>query len=340
MADDQVKGFAESLLAPMFAGYLVAVNEVAQSKSHAKLLFMAREGHYLKRYWDAAYGTAIPNEYFYGNRILINRAVNVHDAGLWGRILGSSYKNSIGQFLQARLGVPADYASMFLRELDIEDKYIELPRDILAMSSLIKNLMSHDELKSNFQETKKHYSVYVENALTDKDPIVCDIGFSGTFSKGLLEIVNKPITTVYFQHLIAPNDLVNQDKRLAFVSALAPTSSWMLNPKIANIGIFLETILRAPEKMVIDIDQNLKPKFSKTDDVSAEHLKAIEHLHEFAIPVASELINSGLSPQDLINLAGEAIEFLNIGTLQIPVSLKGVLKLHDEYSGFGAHTVT
>jgi predicted HAD superfamily hydrolase len=339
MADDQVRGFAESLLAPIFAGYLVAVNEVAQSKSHAKLLFMAREGYYLKRYWDAAYGTAIPNEYFYGNRILINRAVNVHDDGLRGRILGSSYKNSIGQFLQARLGVTAERASLALQELNIEDKYIELPRDVLAMAKLLKSLMSQNELRSSFQDTKKHYSMYVENVLTDKDPIVCDLGFSGTFSKGLLEIVNKPITTVYFQHLIDPNDLVNHDKRLAFVSALAPTSSWNLNPQIAYMGIFLETILRAPEKMVIDIDQNLKPKFSKTEDVSSEHLKAIEQLHEHAIPVACELIKSGLHPHDLINLGVEAIDFLSVGSLQAPDSLKGVLKLHDDYSGFGAHSV-
>lgn len=340
MSDDQVRSFAESLMAPIFAGYLVKVNEVAQDKSDSKLLFMAREGYYLKQYWDAAYGSAIPNAYFYGNRILINRAVNVHDSSLWGRILGASYKNSVSQLLQARLGVTAGQASLVLHELKIEDRYVELPRDMLFMASLIKNLMSHNGLQSSFLETKKNYSMYVANALIDSEPIVCDLGFSGTFSKGLLEIINKPITTVYFQHLINSSDLVNQDKRLDFVSALAPTSSWELNPKIANLGIFLETMLRAPEKMVIDIDQSMKPKFSKTEDVSSEHLKAIKQIHDFAIPVVCELIDSGLSPQDLIKLAVEAVDFLSASSLQIPDSLKSVLKLHDDYSGFGTHSVT
>ena len=68
-------------------------------------------------------------------------------------------------------------------------------------------------------------------------------------------------------------------------------------------------------------------------DVSFQHLKAIDELHNLAAPSVEKLLRSSLKPNELVQLGSEALDILFLRVPLIPEHLLTNLKLSDDYSG-------
>jgi hypothetical protein len=329
-----VYGFADSVIAPIVAGYLARVQEVAQESERAKVFFLAREGWYLKKYWDSWNRNFANSEYLYCNRIIVNRAINIHSENTISNISSGFYTGELGEFLNARLSLDSVSCQYILEKLVLSPRItINLPEDRQFINGLIRSIYLDHTQNQQFVVSRANYLQYLQTTIAESEAIFCDVGFSGSASKAISGLINNRITNVFFQHYAEPKDLVSIPNNLQFVSTFARSASDEMESAIFKLSILFESIFRAPENLAVDIGSNGNVRFRNESDVTPQHLKAIDELHNLAAPSVAKLLGSNLQPYELVQLGSEAIDILFLRVPLIPEKLLTNLYLADDYCG-------
>ena len=334
MRHPDVCGFADSVIAPIVAGYLARVQEVVNGSDSAKVFFLAREGWYLKKYWDSWNRNFANSEYLYCNRVLLNRAINIHSDKKISNISDGLYKGELGKFLHSRLDLDSVNCHYILEKRALSPRIrINLPEDRQFINELIQSIYFDRTQNQQFVLSRTNYLQYLQTTIAESEAIFCDVGFSGSASKAISGSINNRITSVFFQHYAGPNDLISIPDNLQFVSTFNPSSSDETESVIFKLAIFLESIFRAPENLAVDFGPNGNVRFRNESDVTLLHLKAIDELHNLAAPSVEKLLGSSLKPNELVQLGSEALDILFLRVPLIPEHLITNLELADDYCG-------
>jgi hypothetical protein len=334
MKTHDLNGFSDSVVAPIVAGYLARVHETAQESNNSRIFFVAREGWFFKKHWDSCVTSRTKSEYLYCNRVIINRAINIHSAHTVPCISQLNFKGDLGEFLFGRMDLDAvAYKNVFQRLALNPRTRITLPEDAALINVVLRSVFRDHKIRRQLLSSRANYIEYLQTKFDDCEVIFCDLGFSGSASKAISSTVKNRITNVSFQHILEPNDLIGIPDGMKSVSVFAPATSIEAEPLIGELSILLESLFRAPENLAVGIGLSGNTIFRSKSDTSPQHLSVIHEMHELAAPSVQRLLKSNLNPDELVQLGREALDILYLRMPLIPRHLSSNLGFDDDYVG-------
>lgn len=326
--------FADSVVAPIVAGYLARVQEVAQESSNSRIFFVDREGWFFKKYWDSCVPGRRESEYLYCNRVIINRALNIHSSNTVPCISELNFEGDLGEFLFARLDLDALTYENFFQRLAVSPRTrITLPEDAALVDVVLRSVYRDHKIRQQLLFSRATYIQYLQAKFADSEVIFCDLGFSGSASKAISGMIKNKSTNVVFQHILEPNDLEGIPDGTKFVSVFAPATLIQSEPLIEKLSTLLESLFRGPENLAVGIGLSGNIRFRSKSDTSPQHLDVINEMHTYANPSVERLLRSRLSPEELVQLGREALDILYLRMPLIPADLDSNLGFDDDYTG-------
>lgn len=165
---------------------------IQSTKKTEKLLFLAREGKLLQKYYrlfckNAGVAEA-ENEYFYGSRRAVGMASLFNDADALSMLLNSTggYSGRIDRLFYARFGYKIS-----------ETDAIELPKDRARVETVFSKYAK--EIFSAAAKEREAYLAYTDRVFEDesKEYTVVDLGYAGTMQYFLSRLLNRKIGGKY-----------------------------------------------------------------------------------------------------------------------------------------------
>lgn len=192
--------YGSAILSPIFVYYFSWLLKHLQANPNQHLLFVARDGYYLKKMYDYLLDKChfenlktIKYDYFLTSRraASIATAKNIDDLF---EILNTQYEGTLQDFFKYRFGV----------SIDLANRDIQLPRDLDIVKDVItkKTKLFLDSAK----EERKCYLEYINSI--EKNPkdnylTFIDLGYSGTTQYYISKLLGKKTNGYYF--LTSPN---------------------------------------------------------------------------------------------------------------------------------------
>ncbi len=335
-----LQSFADSVVAPVVAGYLARVQEVARESNDSRVFFLGTEGRVLERYWDLCITDGTKGEYLYCNPVIVNRAINIHEENRILQISNPNFAGELQEFLRERLDLDAVNYQHLIRQMSLSLRTrISVPRDAAFVNKLLRSLYQDRKISQQFNVSRENYSQYLKSKFFESEVIFCQLGFSGSASKPISSIVKNRITSVFFQHFIDPSEISEVRDGMKFVSTFAPAISMESESHLEKLPILLEAIFRAPERLDEGIGLTRNILFRSRDDISSHHLAVLDEIHTLAVPSVQQLLRSALIPDELVQLGTEALDILYLRMPLIPEQLLTHLSLSDENSEYENHKV-
>lgn len=186
-------------LAPIlfYIANAIANNKNIQ-KNYSELLFASRDGYLPKIAYDifTRYKESIPSKYIYaGRRAYFSSQTDSFVEYVKQLKVDSAVSYTIKNILDCYIA-DETVVNDVMNRLSDEDRKIDFCQQPQKIIRLIEK--HADILERYFQQHRKESLNYYNSVKTDKDrEIVFDCGYSGSISKSLNRLMNKPIDKVY-----------------------------------------------------------------------------------------------------------------------------------------------
>jgi hypothetical protein len=251
--------YGKATLGPLFLYfYIWLINNFKSLEHEPTILFVSREGYYLKKIYDDFVKhlkdekvSKFKDVYFLTSRraTSVSSIENIDDIE---ELLDVKYNGTISNLFQNRFGVSLS---------NISDEVIELPKDKERVLNIAK-----ENLKKVLEEAKKerkNYLKYIEKTIPnfkETNPFIIDLGYSGSAQYYLSKFTDKKIAAKYFSVSNNVKSLKINCEVDACFSDSVPDKDY-LNNEIFNSSLMLECFLTAPGGQLIKFDENGDPIF-------------------------------------------------------------------------------
>lgn len=182
-----LKTFAYAFHSPVIAKFIRYISQ--NTKKNDILLFLSREGYYLKKLYEYYNQNKHNNELIY---FLTSRKStilpSINDENDFESILNNEYNGNIKQYFEKNLEI--DYKE--------EDFEITLPNDKEKVLESMKKYKK--EILKNSAIQRENYLKYINETIPDiknKSITLIDLGYSGTIQYNLSKILNKNLKGLY-----------------------------------------------------------------------------------------------------------------------------------------------
>lgn len=230
--------FGYSAMGPLINEFVVWIYE--SSKAYDRLWFLSREGWLLKKAYDlycAKGNRENKSKYFLTSRRAASFAAIEFEEDI-AEILKQYYRGGIKNLLLSRLGL----------ELDADDFYVEMPKDI-------KRVMEYVDVNSVISAAKLCRQGYLKYIGDHNENIaVVDVGYMGTIQYYLCKMLHKNIDGLYLSSHYK-NKLINTN---ALCRSLYPVINMgdEMNNKVFKNQLFIEAALKAPFGQLLGFNES------------------------------------------------------------------------------------
>lgn len=253
-----------SAFGPLFTTFIQWLYK--NTNNNQQLWFLAREGYLLQKMYNCYYvGEGKRNKaqvYFLASRRAVTVAGirNIEDLK---DTLSKQYIGYLDAFLYARLGI------VLFNEM--ENIEVRIPEDLDKVMELLRP--HYQQILKKCEAERKNYLSYVreiKEKYPKKQPIVIDVGYSGTIQYYLSKLMEERIDGYYLCTL-----LTKPDKIGCLCNALykLDNDEKFYASKVNKDQLFLEALLKAPYGQLCYMVENegrIEPILKQDDFVSEE----------------------------------------------------------------------
>lgn len=250
-ADAEQIGY--SVFAPLIFGFTHWLWKSAVEDKVEKLLFFARDGYFLKGYFQRIQeygkcGEDIEAEYFMISRRLAGVA-SIHDKETFLEVAKLPYKGTFPEYMEKRWNV---HVSL---EDEWSDTYINTA---IHFEELFSHMMVYkDELAQSIRRDRENYKRYCQEHTEGKRIAVVDTWYYGTCQWYLSQILNKSIQGYYF------GANLTDDNRNNHYNTMSACYNDKKNPTGGGVrcmkdSLYFESVFTAPHGMVRSCEGNGK----------------------------------------------------------------------------------
>lgn len=231
-----------SVFAPFILGYIHWMLKDAVKNNKKQILFFARDGYFLKSYFDSLlrnYGLEdkISAEYFYiSRRLAIAAAIETEDD--FYNFAKLPYVGNLKDYLDKRWGVKSNKAS--------ECKSINSNISIDELKNILAEYMQ--EIKESLYENKINYRKYCDRVIKDNFAI-SDLWYNGTCQYYLSKFLSKKVDGYYFVANNQENNInygINTQK--SCYTLITKVDEQEIN--ILDYSLHFESVITSPHGMV------------------------------------------------------------------------------------------
>lgn len=253
---------ATAFFAPLFLKFFEYLQKT--SDSNTTLLFLSREGHFLKKaygyYCQAFEKKERLNYYFLTSRRAasvpaIQTSKDIDD------LLNIEYSGKLLSLLQERFGILAH---------GVYNCQIKLPQDKLSVLEILKDYTR--ELLENSTKEKEGYLNYIHTLIGEisdgQKLTLVDVGYSGSIQYSLMKMLDMPLDGCY---LIEGFDV----KPVKLDGTVRGLYSFWTSPLLEKTRLFLEALTAAPYGQLERFQWNatrVEPVYRKEESLYKEML--------------------------------------------------------------------
>ena len=259
-----LKDFGYQFLGPMCTRYFESLktlidtheanNESEEAQAPISLVFLAREGYFFKRAYDAlvkqGFMPDIERCYLRVSRTFLFR-ICVTDSATWDISLGHKYKGTLETLLTHRFGFSGNQARYLFSE-DLLEGDIELPLDLNSVKSLFEERLAL--LNELTIDSRTDYLSYLRGiGLFESNlPVMIDVGYSGTIQKLLTILLSKNTEGLYFMTTKGGEHSLGEATATmhpVFQDEVAMGEGYLMLDR----SLFIESLLTSPNGQFLDI---------------------------------------------------------------------------------------
>ena len=274
--------FGQNFLGPICSEYFFHVKEYIEKHDIDFVGFLAREGFLFRlifeRLQQDAFLPNISSSYLYTSRSFLFRLGIAEEVSL-DLSLEHGFTGSLRQLLIRRFGLSESQISGVFDEQKLDENWT-LPEQKSELTSL---LLSQSTALSELIESKRmNYKTYMQRCglPSAKNPLLLDVGYSGTIQKLLSVFLNQDTHGLYFIATKAGNQAVENNHVTmsgVFKTGVAMGDGYLMLDR----SLFLEGLLTAPQGQFIDIHKRLNS--DDFDFTFARKAYAQNNFHELSV---------------------------------------------------------
>jgi predicted HAD superfamily hydrolase len=201
----QVKNLREcgyAIYGPTMLYFFIWFNEQLKENKTDLILFLSREGYYLKKMYDVfneltenKMFAPLKNCYFYTSR-RASSVAEINDMDDIREILKKGYIGKFSLLLKSHFGIEL--------KKDLPDVHIELPKEIEKTSTLLEPYIEEIYHRAKMErENYKEYFYSIDTDYMNKNIAIVDVGYSGTAQYYLSRMIHKKTDGYYFSTSMA-----------------------------------------------------------------------------------------------------------------------------------------
>lgn len=320
------------LLGPLMFAFVGWLARHPTMRHLDRLFFVAREGYFLKRLYDAVRSVGgrddlPPATYFHCSRRAALAAAQGVGLDPDAVLAGAGFNGSLSAFFLARFGFVAE------ETLGLQHTMISLPRD----SDLVRCMMElmREQIVAHGQHAAEAFTAYAR--ASGMTPGIragfVDVGYSGTMQSAIQGVLGQPLVGLY----MGVSEAAAQVRRLGG-HAFGAFAEGDVGSFTGGYGLMLEAFLTAPHGQVIGYDEDHAPVF-RHDGQSQKQFATLERLYQGAEAYALTLMRT-YGP-DLLDLpfrpeaATSMLQAVRDGRLKLSSELVASLAVEDDFCGNG-----
>ncbi|MCQ8278948.1 hypothetical protein NFI95_10870 [Acetobacteraceae bacterium KSS8] len=322
------------LLGPLLFSFAAWLIRHPATRLVKRLLFVSREGYFLKRMVDAVVResgrTDLPETlYFQCSRRAALAALQGCGLDVEAVLKGAGFNGSLQDFLLARIGFAANASLGFQRVK------LSLPRD----NELLRCTMDllRDPIEAHGARAAQGLRAYAEAAGIGQGPSAfVDVGYSGTMQAALQRVTGVPLVGLYMgvSHAAA-------QVREAGGHAFGAFADGDVADFTGGFGLMLEAFLTAPHGQVVGYDTEATPPapLFRSVGYSQTVFSQLERFYAGAERYALDMLRCwGADMLDLHyppSAATAMLAALRNGRLRLDPLLTASLSVEDDFCGNG-----
>ncbi|NVZ62046.1 methyltransferase domain-containing protein [Pseudomonas gingeri] len=324
---------------PLIMAFLNGLCTTLVAGRYDRVLFLARDGFYLKEIFDRHYAPlcGIRTEYFFCSRqsllaVLWGQGIEVEDLFQGGRFSGT-----LNALLKARLGFAVAGS----------DEFIVLPGDEARVR---KHVQKHHEAISHYCTGQMDaFSAYVGTQgieQTERYALV-DLGYAGTIQYRLQKILKRPLDGFYMNTNLAAQQVVEDGGRIQGFFNDALHLNRPMQPVEAH-SLALEAVFTAPHPQVVgytlaaaDAEVQTRIVFSDKAQPALDLVHAVqEGVGKYFSSLLDAYGRSVLTVDFSPMTAQSPFELMIEGGMVLPEAFSCRFKVEDDFCGNGELNVS
>ena len=234
-----------AVFAPLIFGFTHWLYQTTQDDKIQELLFFARDGYFLKDYFNQLQDYCKPQEkveadYFFISRRLAAVA-SINDEASFLEVAQLPYQGSFAEYMEKRWNVLIDKD---------DDWYTRTIHTTVAFDELLEHMKQYTtQIQRSIECDKIHYKKYCEDKITDKRIGIVDTWYYGNCQWYLSRIINQSIPGYYFGVNLLPQNRNNQYNKLCacYNDSTNPAGNGV---NCLKYSLHFESIFTAPHGMV------------------------------------------------------------------------------------------
>jgi hypothetical protein len=274
--------FGQNFLGPICSEYFFHIREYCEKQKIDYLGFLAREGYLFQliyqRLQQASLFPLISSSYLYASRSFLFR-LGINDETSLDYSLEHGFDGSLRQLLVRRYGLSESQIESMFNNKQLDEEWV-LPEKKEDLKTLL--LSQASKLETLIIQTREDYKLYLATTglVNAKQPLLLDVGYSGTIQKLLCNILQQGSHGLYF--IATKPGEQNIQNNCVTMSGVFKTDVKMGEGYLMlDRSLFLEGLLTAPQGQFIDIH---KQQGTNTFDFSfARKAYAQNHFHELNV---------------------------------------------------------
>ncbi|MGI4748067.1 MAG: rhamnan synthesis F family protein [Janthinobacterium lividum] len=320
------------LLGPLMFAFVAWLARHPTTRHLDRLFFVAREGYFLKRLYDAVRIASgrddlPPATYFHCSRRAALAAAQGAGLDPDAVLAGAGFNGSLSAFFLARFGFVAD------EKFSLQHTMISLPRD----NDLVRCVMElmREQIVVHGQRAAEAFTAYARASgmTADIRAGFVDVGYSGTMQSAIQGVLGQPLVGLY----MGVSEAAVQVRRLGG-HAFGAFAQGDVGSFTGGYGLMLEAFLTAPHGQVIGYDASHAPVF-RHDGQSQKQFAVLERLYQGAEAYAltlmrtygPDLLDFPFSPE----AATSMLQAVRDGRLRLSSELMAGLAVEDDFCGNG-----
>lgn len=298
MSVRSLKNFGGVFLSPLLSFFNENLNKI--SEENDKLFFLAREGYWLKKSYDAyqeASGAGKGSSYLLVSRAFLFKIGLIHPK-TWQYSLDFEYKGSLYELMKTRFMI-SDMSIVDIFSKQEFEKTINLPADLKKIEKILIDKQA--KLQVVLQESNQAYRAYLDKIgfFSNEKAHLVDVGYSGTIQTlltliyqkdtvGHYLIASKPGKKRFGEQTMECKGYLNEGAKLG--DGYVPLDRSML----------IESLLTAPvgqfQDMRLSVIEDKSFDFYYGREVSSQHyFYLIEQIMEGALTQMKQFLSNGVT---------------------------------------------
>ncbi len=245
---ESCKTFGKCIFGDVTLTYLLKILSEIKKRKIENLVFLARDGYFLKQNFDLLckqMGINIPSFYlFVSRKVIMGAASDIKEAYLG--LVKSNYNGNFAAYLGDRFGVKVDEADRH------SDQKCCMPNDYPEVGEWLRPY--EEEICIHLAQYRDNYKKYLKRFAWEKKSAVVDICYMGTIQYWLSRITDTEITGFYF---VAD---MSEENSYQKANPMIPCFQEENDPKAEKSYIWknhklIESLYTAPYGMMKSVDE-------------------------------------------------------------------------------------